>query len=77
MAINVSSLVDKIAFSLINNTKILEFPKGNCGTSTSINMLCTLPLHESKLDSVNKDPDKLIQNLKRASNLYDGIWTEG
>ena len=71
-----SSSVGKVAFGLVTNEKSEDFPEGNCKvawdrlvskyaphTASSLLKLKG-KFHNSKLESIDKDPDKWISHLE-------------
>ena len=76
LSINTSSSVGKFAFGLVKNAKSEDFPEGNCKvaldnlaskyalhTASSLLKLKS-EFHNSKFDSIDKDPDKWILHLE-------------
>ena len=76
LSINTSSSIGKVAFELVTNAKNSIFCMGNyknvCGrlvskyalhTALSLSKLKS-ELHNSKLESIEKDPDEWILNLE-------------
>ena len=76
LSINTSSSFRKVAFGLVQNSKSVEFPQGNCKIAWD-RLVCkyapytAFPLfklksefHNSKLESIMKGPNKWISNWK-------------
>ena len=76
LLIKASSSVGKVALGLVKNVKSTDFPEGNCKiawdrlvrkyaphTASSLLKLKS-EFHNSKMQSVQKDPDTLILNVE-------------
>ena len=76
LSINTNSSVGKVAFGLVKNVKSVDFLEGNCKvawdrlvskyaphTASSLLKLKS-EFHNSKLDSMDKDPDEWISHLE-------------
>ena len=76
LSIDINSSVEKVVFGLVRNTESLEFPERNCKVSwdrlvnkyalyTALSLLkLKSEFHNSKLESIEKDPDEWISNFK-------------
>ena len=76
LSINICFSVGIVAFGLVKNVKSEDFPEGNCKvawdrlvskyaphTASSLLKLKS-EFHNSKLDSIDKDPDEWISHLE-------------
>ena len=86
LLINTSSSVRKVVFELVRNVKSVDFPEGNCKISwdrlvskcaphTALSLLkLKSDFHNSRFESIEKEPDKWITNFGRALNSNEQLW---
>ena len=89
LSINTSSSVGKLAFELVKNAKSKDFLEGNCRvawdrliskhaphTASSLLKLKS-EFRNSKLESLNKDPNELISHLDGLRNHMNKFGNKG